>query len=138
MHSKLLQVHKVLYISKLHCLWNVNFYILYISTLSLYNCKDSNFLWPIVVISWLKALRPKFNAYILNLKGPKKVGQGPKFGPGAHGLDSPAIGHRKAEQRIKSVLNDKQHKRVNENSLNELFLLNMFKQIELLPPTRDR
>ena len=31
------------------------------------------------------------NAYILNLKGPKKVGQGPKFGPGAHGLDSPGI-----------------------------------------------
>ena len=43
-----------------------------------------------------------------------------------------------AEQRIKSVLNVKQHKRVNDNSLNKLFLLNMFKRIELLPPTRDR
>ena len=27
---------------------------------------------------------------------------------------------------------------MNDNSLNELFLLNMFKRIELLPPTRDR
>ena len=44
-----------------------------------------------IVISWLKAQRPKFNAYILNLKGPKKVGQGPKFGPGAHGLDNHGI-----------------------------------------------
>ena len=48
------------------------------------------------------------------------------------------MGHRQAEQRIKSVLNVKQHKRVNDNSLNEFFLLNMFKRIELLPPTRDR
>ena len=47
------------------------------------------------------------------------------------------IGRRQAEKRIKSVLNVKQQKRVNENSLNEL-LLNMFKRIELLPPTRDR
>ena len=67
--------------------------VLYISTLSLYNCTDTNFLWPIVVISWLKTQRPKFNAYILNLKGPKKVSQGPKFGPGAHGLDNPAISY---------------------------------------------
>ena len=82
MHSKLLRVHTVLYISKLHCLWNVNFYILYISTLSQYNCTESNFLWPIVVISWLKAQKPKFNAYILNLKGPKKSVRGPNLGPG--------------------------------------------------------
>ena len=44
-----------------------------------------------VVITWLMAQRPKFNEYVLNLKGPKKVGQGPKFGPGAHGMDNPAV-----------------------------------------------
>ena len=48
------------------------------------------------------------------------------------------IGYRQAEKQIKSVLHVKQHKRVNNNSLNELFLLNMYKQIDLLPPTRYR
>ena len=81
MHSKLLRVHTVLYINKLHCLWNVNVYILYCT---LVHClctivTDSNFLWPIVVISWLKAQRPKFNAYILNLNGPKKSRSGAKI-----------------------------------------------------------
>ena len=46
-----------------------------------------------------------------------------------------SIGHRQAEKRIKSILDVKQHKRVNDNSLNEL--LNTFKRIELLPRVND-
>ena len=38
-------------------------------------------------------------------------------------LDTTAIGHRQAEQRIKSVLNVKQHKRTNDNSLNDIYNL---------------
>ena len=38
----------------------------------------------------LKAQRPKFNAKILTLKGPKKFGHWPKFGPAAHYVDNPA------------------------------------------------
>ena len=53
-------------------------------------------------------------------------------------ISSYTIGHRQAEQRITSVLNVKQYKQVNDSSLNELFLLNMLKQIELLPATRDK
>ena len=55
---------------------NVNFYILY-CTLIVCLCTIVQTRWPIEVISWLKAQRPKFNAYIFNLKGQKQVGQGP-------------------------------------------------------------
>ena len=72
-------MYSTLYCTLVHCLCTI------------VQTRISYRLSPIVVISWLKAQRPKFNAYILNLKGPKKIGQGPKFGPGAHGLDSPAV-----------------------------------------------
>ena len=79
-----------------------------------------------------------------NWRGPsasfQKKLEGGAGRPGPYGRYAYAytIGHRQAEQRIKSVLNVKQHKRVNDNSLNKFFLLNMFKRIELLPSTRDR
>ena len=53
----------------------------------------------------------------------KILAQGAKFGSGATFWTFCGIGHRLAEQRIKSVLNVKQHKLVNDNSLNKLFLL---------------
>ena len=46
------------------------------------------------------AKRPKFNEYILNIKGPIKVGQVPKLGPGAHALDNPDL--RKEELTIEN------------------------------------
>ena len=60
---------------------------------NLYNCTVSNFLKPIAVIT-LIGQKLKFNAIILNFMDPKTIGQGPKFGPGAHDLDTPGIQFR--------------------------------------------
>ena len=70
--------------------------VLYISILSLLSvvcrlCTIVQNRCSIVVICFIKAQRPKFNANISNLRGPKKIGQGPKFGPGAHGMDNPVV-----------------------------------------------
>ena len=88
MHRKLLKVRGT-YITYAVQLVSV-LYLVFCTLCSLYNCIES---MPnsTVVINLLKAQRPKFNAYFSNLKGPKKVGQGPKFGPGAHGMDNPGL-----------------------------------------------
>ena len=80
MHRKLVRVHTVM---PLKCkLLHTVMYISTLTTLSLHNCTDSIFLWLLVVISWLKSQRPKLNAYILNLMGPKKSVRGPNLGWG--------------------------------------------------------
>ena len=95
MHRKLLKVYvtyAVLYSYNLFyssCSYCTS--VLYISILSLLSVQFIQNRCPIVVIRLLKAQRPKFNADFSNLKGPKKVGQGPKFGPGAHGMDNPGV-----------------------------------------------